>query len=32
MRKYGRVDLNQFEIVQGLRDTGHSVQILSAVG
>ncbi len=32
MRKFGRVDLNQHQIVQDLRDTGHSVTLLSTVG
>ena len=32
MRKYGRTDANQKEIVDGLRQIGASVQSLSAVG
>ena len=32
MRKHGKVDSNQFEIVQALRQSGCSVQILSSVG
>ena len=32
MRQFGKVDLNQFEIVQTLRDAGCCVQILSMVG
>ena len=32
MRKYGKIDLIQHEIVQGLRETGHTVLILSSMG
>jgi hypothetical protein len=32
MRKYGKVDANQSEIVQAARDVGASVLILSSVG
>lgn len=32
MRKYGRVDANQADIVDALRDAGCSVVVLSAVG
>jgi len=32
MRKHGRVDSTQGRIVEVLRATGHSVQILSSVG
>ena len=32
MRLRARIDSNQPEIVKGLRDTGHSVAITSAVG
>lgn len=32
MRLRARIDSNQPEIVKGLRDTGHSVAVTSAVG
>ena len=32
MRKQGRTDTNQREIVQALRDIGASVEVLSGVG
>lgn len=32
MKRYGKIDLIQHEIVQGLRTIGCSVQLLSSVG
>ena len=32
MRKQGRIDTNQREIMQALRDIGASVEVLSGVG
>ena len=32
MRKYGKIDANQNEVVNKLRETGHSVWITSSMG